>query len=425
MTVIVQSGTNLGLAKGQNRVTFRNPRGLKRYYTFYVTNGVQGLTPATVSYRYSTDGITWVVGGGVIIFADGGVVATVDAFDVKMHDDGSQLEVWIAAVGYDGFDTDYQTKYKYGTIADTASTISWSAQQDIDAAITTNLTEPHCIALARTDNGRIVVAFTEDSTVKGKDYRLTKLIGSDGDGATPSWSGETTWDDSSANSNNQDKDTVWFGLENYDSSYPNRVFLYAKLPEPSNPYGHEVITAVPDWNGTAFSNTTQASWTSFATDQGDSLSALIDDSDIAQFVYYRTGSGLVHRKAGSAGDDNLGSETTIRLSTFDAITITLDTGPATDLLYVFYHNTGDTVDFNYKTSPVGTISWSSEKTVSYHQNIIALSSWNRQIENSLHVAGLYGTTVIYNEHPVYKALSTTLADLEFPDQNYYLGPHSV
>lgn len=422
MTSIVQAGVDgLGLSKGQHRTVFRNPRGLKYYYSFYVYApiGVQ-----EVYYKASADGRLW--GGSVSALTRGDGSDVWNSFDVKIHDDGSQLEVWIVGVCDSGSSGNYETLYRYGTIADAASTISWSTLQTIDANIETLLSDPHCIALARTDNGEIVVAFTEDFVYKGKDYRYTKLIGSDGDGAAPSWSGETTWDDPSGSTNNQNKGEVWFGLESFSSSYPDDFFIYASVPVPTTTTSYEVSTAVPDWDqgGAGFTNTTIAEWRTNSVSLP--MSGIIDESDIAHFCYgYQGATSAESRKAGTAGDDDLGLPTTFSADTIDALTVSIDTGPATDLLYVFYKNSADSVDWNYKTSPVDTISWSDEQTVSYHQDTTALTSWNRVIENSLHIGGLYDTTAIYNEHPVYKALSTTLADLEFPDQNYYLGPHST
>jgi hypothetical protein len=430
MSAIVHGDVYIYRAEGHNRLCFRNPRGLKRYYSFYVPD--VGAADATIEVEYSTDGVNWANAPATVMTFDwDGSIGDIDCFDIKIRDDGSQLEVWVVAIGEDGTIGGLVTKYCYGTIADASSTISWNAVQVIDAALGDEIERLHCVAIARTDNGRLVVAFTEDDTNMGKDYRSINLIGSDGDGAAPNWSGETIWDDPSGDSNNQNKGEVFFGLENFDSSYPNRCLLYARIPEATDVTSYEIASAVPDWNGAAFSNTTQNTGLETGNaNTGSFISGLIDESDIAHFVYEGSSKHVRHRKAASAGDDDWGASTLIRtvVGSLQALTITLDTGPATDWLYVFYRENDELVDFHYKTSPVGAISWSSEATVSIHGAVTRLSSWNRVIENSLCVlfaAGAPTTVLYYNEHPVYKALSTTLADLEFPDQNYYLGPHDL
>jgi hypothetical protein len=129
----------------------------------------------------------------------------------------------------------------------------------------------------------------------------------------------------------------------------------------------------------------------------------------------------------------------LNLGDFDEIQITSTLG-ASDSIRIYnvfvdhrkvimsYHSSNRTLDWGMRTmSPksVASNTFTPVQLISYHQPITALSCWSRVIENSLHIAGQHGSTVIYNEHPAYKALSTTLADLEFPDQNYYLGPHST
>lgn len=415
--------------EGPHRKSFRNPRGLKSYYSFY--SWFIWNSDEEVRVEYSTTGISWSNTPQTVFTYDYGTNNRVEAFDIKIEEDsgGSQLVIWAVAIGRDGITGNVQSRYRRGTIADSSSTISWGTEQTIDSDIGYEAVWYQKIAIAHTDNNRLVVAFTEELINKGKDYQLVKLIGSDGDGATPSWSGETTWYDSSSNSNNQNKGRILFGLENFDSSYPNRVFLYAKLPQLTDTTTYGIATAVPEWNGTVFSNLGLGSYATPAADSGAALCGLVDTNNKAHLVYYddeATQNSLNHRIAGTAGDDNFGSATTIGTTTgtFDAATISLDTGPSTDELYVFYHESADSVDFSYRTTPIDSISFSSQFTVSFHSDVTALSSWNRQSENSLHI-GIFTTSVYYNEHPVYKALSTTLTDFEFPYRIVHLGPHNT
>lgn len=423
MPVNVDTNGNLGLADGHNRVTFRNPRGTKYYYCVWADDE----NPERINVKRSEDGVTWSASQGYDLFGSSGHV---ESYDVKISEDSgnSQLELWFAVHGYSSNDTETQVQYIYGTIADAAVALNWSRQVAV-AGITNILSDDHCVALARTDNGEIVIAFTEDITLKGKDYRYTKLIGSDGDGASPSWSGEIIWDDPTGDSNNQNKGTVYFGLENFSSSYPDSFLIYARVPESTTTTYSQAVSAVPDWDqgGSGFTNTTQATIESGYLGVAAIITGLIDESDITHVVYISgISSDVLHKKAGSAGDDNWGSSTAIETTTTAiAATIALDTGPSTDEIYIFWHGLTDLVDFHYRVSPVDTIAFGPKHTVSFHADITALSSWNRVIENSLHIVGVYGTNIFYSEQPVYKALSTTLADLVFPDQNYYLGPHST
>ena len=113
--------------------------------------------------------------------------------------------------------------------------------------------------------------------------------------------------------------------------------LYARLPDSFGSAYYRIVTAVPDWNSglSTFSNTTQSPSLAGAGISNSVLSALIDESDTAHIVYMRGGNEVRHNAAISAGNDNWGTYTQVINSNVEAITITLDTGPVTDLLYVF------------------------------------------------------------------------------------------
>jgi hypothetical protein len=560
MTVIVQTGS-LGLSKGQHRTVFRNPRGNKYYYTLYVTDDV-GLG-AFLQYEYSNDGVDWsnAPSGSIPFTGEGG--SEIHSFDIKITEDagGSQLVIWGVAIGYEQTAGAHQTKYVRGTIADAGNTITWGAAQVIDADINDEgMGDPHCIALARTDNGEIVVAFTEDFRDMGKTYRLTNMIGSDGDGATPNWTDEWIIADPSQNSNNQDKSEVWSAMEAFSSDFPERVAFLMRFPHESDSYDYEMGEVIVEWDSVGgFFTLDGGNFGSPDPNTGVVLSLLIDDNDCVNYLY-STPTSLSIRQGGqpgeiptvgiivtssicdacclsfdgnppesvpstdevsgswtpSAGNDlyamvddgytdddstyieNAASDAcrlggmvsgdevevciraaltgaagaTMRVETlkdgvavqtlviaeplsatiknyafpiglnkgdFDEIQITPTLNASDSVrvyntfvdfrrVYATYHDSTDTVDWECRTVPpkkTNSITMSFALTTSYHQDITALSCWNRQVENSIHIAGMHGTNVVYNEHPVYKALSTTLADLEFPDQNYYLGPHST
>lgn len=368
----VHASVVLGLSKGHHRTCFRNPRGLKRYYAFYIDDATD-----TLRYEWSSDGTTWTTAPITVIGTE------VYSFDIKIWEDPDNnqlvlsLAVWNPGSGV-------RIAYKRGRIEDAFNLVFWSLTQDIKNGLDDDLAGLQCIAIARTDNGRMVVAFTEDFTTMGKGYRQTKLIGSDDDSGSPVWSGETVWDDPSVNANNKDKDQVWFGLESYSSSYPNRVLLGVRCPDPVTVAAYSFVTAYPEWDGTAFSNTTQTKRLSAdATydDQGKNFSLLIDEADTAWHIAVQDASGgyrLVYMKHGVQGGF-------LKLNDIDACTLTLDTNPATDELYAFYHEVAATADFHYKKTPVDMISWGNEQTITFASDMIALTSWNRQIEEGLHI----------------------------------------
>lgn len=410
MSSIVNTSTFMYLTQGHNRTTFRNPRGLKRYYAVYYSS-VSGLV-----YEWSTDGVNWGNSPVVVSNLDAGFAS----FDVKIYDDGSQLEVRFV---WHESDTVY---YKYGYIDDSDSTITLSSESVVRTGIISPLSGYMCVALARTYNGNLVVGYCSDATIHNKSWRGVLLYGSSGDGASPTWVDQESIFSGTSENNNQNKDQVWFAMEGEDSDNVHRILYVGRFPNGTTTTAYDCITDEIDWNGGTWSDESPTVLLSADDDHGLYVSALIDDSNYYHCLAYDgANTRLDHFKSASVGADDWGSANTVNNSAVDACTLTLDTGPATDLLYAFYHKSADTDDFNYKTSPVGTISWGSEKIISYHQDVTKLTSWNRVVENSLHIQGLYSTTSFYNEHPVYKALSTTLADLEFPDQNYYLGPHST
>jgi hypothetical protein len=378
MPVEVRSTSNLGLTKGQNRVVFRNPRGNKNYYVFY-TNSNQAY------YEWSSDGVDWTETVGTITANPTNDV--VECIDVKIYDNGSSLTVFVVMALFDNSAGGTDLLYRRGTIPDASNPITWTAAvQNIDSGIVKILSAPMCAAIARTDNGELVIAYTEDFGTMGKDYRRTYLLGSDGDGGSPSWSGVTLWDDPSGGNNNDLKGDVWFGLENFGSTQGDRVLIHGRFPDANDSTDYAHKTGVPDWGGTSFSNTTQAN-NGLSDTQAKVVAGLIDAADFAHIIYWAGGATaeLKSRKAGTAGDDDWSSTATVKAGDVDACTLTLDTGPATDELYIFYHDAADSTDFHYKTTPVDTISWSSEETVTFSSDLIALSSWSRDVESGLHI----------------------------------------
>jgi hypothetical protein len=588
MTTQVETGiTGITAYGANNRCAFINSRGLKDYYIFYRDTDVNG--DHSVHYEYST-GASFT---GKTIVIDFGNVATNNGwchdFDVIWAEDSanSQTEVWVVAIGYDGDAAAWQSKYVRGTIADASSTISWGTVQTIDAALSANLAgtpanDPYCISLERTDNGRIVVCFTEDTTNKGKDYRVPKCIGSDGDGASPSWSGETTIWDPTGNNAHQDMWKIFYSLDHYSSTYGDRIAGFMNRQDANAGGNHELAGFYIDWDGstmtvdppdTIVTNSVAGAWYKF--------SAVIDDEDILRGFYVIQATStpnLYYLRAFTAGDSGnvLRFDTGLSPTTnFDALLCFLDDGPSSDVptsdeasgswtassgsdlyamvdegfpettsdyistttnndvvrlggfsggithvivtsevstqgsvtmtvdtyksgvlvenlvtnvtlenpavgtgvsycywttdhdwneiriavsglttetvqifsvyaggprLYGYAHDASDTVDAQYLYVASAFIQWSdsvSPEAVtgrfeasdtydhSFHFDVQALSSSRHVVENQICMAMLQSNNLYWNIIPTHTALSTTLADLEFPDQNYYLGPHST
>jgi hypothetical protein len=427
MTAIVApygTGISLGAAGTAQggRVVFRNPRGTKYYYVIYEDDS------DNLVIEKSSNGVTWSETPQTILASE-----SVTCSDTKIMDTGSQLDIFMVfATNNIGWDDD-RVDYVKMTISDSASDVTINSIQNILTLPDGVLINSSSIgvAIARTDNGELIIVYSQDKTVHGKDYRETFIIGSDGDGTAPTWSGTTSLYDPSGDSNNDDKGRVGYALESYSSSQfsGDGALLLARLQDSTGSTTWKVSSDEISWDSGA-STFGDLGFTDIVTNDsshGEAIGLLIDEADYG-WAIYNDGSStdLEISKTSSAGSDNFGTGTQVYSALAESACIALDTGPSTDVVYIFYHNSTDTADLRYKTTSVSSISLSDEQIISYHQNYYRLSIQSRPVENSLHLAAECPVdTIVYNEIPVYKALSTTLADLEFPDQNYYLGPHST
>jgi len=229
--------------------------------------------------EYSTNGTTWSNSTQQIYGPFGASV--VICYDVKIYDSGSDLKIFVVLT-----DSNYEDLiYIRGSLGDSDSIQTWDSYQTIDAALEVQINSDFACAIARTDNGRLVVAFTEDDQIKGVDYRLTKIIGSDGDGAAPTWSSETTIHDPTSYSVNEDKGDVYMGMESFDSTYPNRVLIYGKVPQQSDVGVYETKAWTYEWNGSSMTVGTTYN-TGAHADEDKVISAIIDDSDYIHLLFF-------------------------------------------------------------------------------------------------------------------------------------------
>ena len=269
---------NIGMAEnhGAGRLVFRNPRGNKRYYQFHVD-----LTPNDFFYEWSTDGVDW-SNTPVQIDSDNLLSA-----DVKIRDDGSQLIVYVVFVDVGG-DNARDLKYVRGTIGDSADTITFGTVQTVDAALNTQITSTgHGCAIARTNNGRLVIGHTEDTTVHGRDYRQLFLVGSDDDSAAPTWAtgSKLTLDDPSGDTDNEDKGQVFISMDGYGLAYPNKVSALYRVPQGTNATNYSCRSRQPEWDGSSFTVLQQQTLAGSGGDSGRVLSLLVDPYDWTHAAY--------------------------------------------------------------------------------------------------------------------------------------------
>ena len=403
MVVEIDLMGSLQLTRGQNRVVFRNPRGLKRYYLIY-----QDLTDFVLKYQRSADGETW--SDETLIYPPAGT-KDVYCFDVKVRDTGSQLDIFM--VFYN--ETDLTVLYMKGTVADAESAISWGAVSTVKSGIAKKMAGAICTSICRTATGRLVVAFTEDETIHGKDYRHTKLIGGNDDGAAPPWSGEIIWFNGNGGlTTNQNKDAVYVGLESFHSG--DYFLIYARVQEPTeipNP-SYQGILDVETWNGSNFASPTTVQFCGPSAWAAWYLSAIVDDNDFLHVVYSGADStNLYHKKGTSPNADGLTSPTLI-VDNFRSYGLTLSIDRSADEIYAIYKSLISSTNFYYKKSAVDPISFGSEQTITYGDDTRQLSSSGENQEGSIHIAGRDNDyDVFYHElstgvGPIEKALSETI-----------------
>jgi len=393
MTILSEIATqNFGdMNHGNNRTVFRNPRGRKRFYSFTSLAAVPASFAGQINYFWSEDQLIWTAGSTAPLSESADTDAVRGDFDVKIHDDGSQLEVFVVA----NFRNDADLKYRRGTIADGDDTITWGgSQQTIDSAInyeniSGTYTEYQSVAIARTDNGRLVVAFSEDFNTMGKDYRLIKVIGSSTDGNTPSWSGETTVHDGSGSTNNQNKEGTYVGLEAFDSTFGDRVLLYGRTPDSVDNTSYGISAWVYSWGGVSMTQETSSvdfiDGGSTSTDVAN-LSVTIGSDDKVNFAT-AVSSQMNHDKFGTAGSVT-GSTTQTQVDTgagiFRGCTISKNT--TTSELVLFWTDYSAIVDLFYAITDDTTISWSSIYPIPSNLLVNELNSSQEHQAGAIHLA---------------------------------------
>ncbi len=348
--------TNLG----SSRQVFVNERSASNNWAYKFFVDVDG----SLKYQWKNGSDVW--SSSIDVHTTGQVTA----FDVKVHDTGILLDVYVVLIDW----TNLDLTYRKGTIADGSDTISFSSAQDIDTALNSDDLELFGCAIARTANSELVVGWAEATTSTVN----IRIIGSNGVGASPTWSQETIAFAEGTTSHNI---VVAVGLESFDSSFGDRFVIYST----ENAAPDDVYVEVFDWiEGTGFTSiasdfldlTTgnEFAGASASIDSNDKVHVAFIDGNLVKHVRYPT--------AGALGTETATTVTTLTAPEFpESVSLSIDhTG---DEVYIFYKKHSETADFYYKKSDVGTTSFGSETTLTIAEDIDYISTSQRDQDGKM------------------------------------------
>jgi hypothetical protein len=371
------SGADLGDTLSDNtRTVWRNPRGLQRYYVLYEAVAVTDLV-----YRTSPDGDMW--SAPITISTN-----TPNNFEIAIQDTGADLKVFLVVV------EGTSIRYRRGSIADTSETIVWDADQPV-TTVTKSLSRAQTASIARTESGRLVIAYTSDITFEGNLYRTTRLIGSNGDGAAPAWGSSILLHDPSGFTNNRNKDLVIHTMAAYGPSFPDRVLVASHVADPVDTSHYRFVSAAVDWAGSAFVGATPTAMRS-GVDPPDAISCVVDDTEIAHCLVEEA-SDLFSVRSSSPGDD-LWEPFILAVPPereSGRSTLSIDRSASPDILYAIYDKSLVNLDLFYITSPTDAIAWSSEVRIPYAEDISDVGSAIRDYAGGIHVIGQRATDVLF------------------------------
>ena len=111
--------------KGATRCVFQNPRtGSNQYYYAVYQQYAIGTNNDSIKSEYSTSGTSW---GNSAQTIQSGTSGPVDGgYDLEIHDDGSQLVVFLTYI-----DSDNDIMYVRGIIGDSDNDITWGTPQAV------------------------------------------------------------------------------------------------------------------------------------------------------------------------------------------------------------------------------------------------------------------------------------------------------
>jgi hypothetical protein len=380
-----------------NRKTFRNPRGLQRYYSFYMRKFISGNWTTALSYEWSSDGISWDNTPVDIINAQSGSSPFPEFggdFAVKIYDTGTLLDVYLVVV-----DSVDRVRYFKGTISDASSTISWGTLQPVVGPLnrifgTDGSDSPFSVDIVRTYNAELVITYTED-VVSVDNYRDLKAIGSNGDGASPTWGTPDTLYTLTGSSNNKDKDDVWWGVAGpYSSSYPDRFMVFGRVPNNSlTIYAAKLVRADWDYGTDSFSGVSPVT-VNTGLSMANYCSVLIDPTDRVCVAYHASNATgyAVERYLTAGGFGAQDSWNWLTGSNADPLSLSIDTSGATDVLISVYGNSGSN-NLYYRTHSIAVAGWpdelymkDEEKTLTWNREPKWLSVAENVVESELSIA---------------------------------------
>ena len=386
---IVNANTARATRFNQRQI-IKNPRGQKAWYAFIQIgdgNADTDCLDAGEGLRVysSADGETWTDEGQLTTSGD---IAGADCMltaDVFGYDDGSQFIMYVAYAGGsdpggDGDQRDnVQGYYEYLTVADGAATVAGEGTPDIAAAA---LIKANYVCINRDRQGYIWIGYY-DKNEAPDDYAIvgTTTTNPTGD---PAWGTRTILTDLARDIGTGDGagDQGSCEFVNFSSGNLGGMFLVGK-----DTTGVDYLYGIniEGYNGSTFDVTEGVETPTLITiktgvnDSTDwPFEAVVDSTDTAHILYQitSTGTSTVSKKASSAGTvEAWGSEITVDSNTPDTVTLSINWATSPDTLYAFYHYGTSTV--RYRTTPVDTIAWSGESTLTEADNFDFMTASRR------------------------------------------------
>jgi len=347
------------------RLVFRNPRGLQQHYAFFLS-----AASGNWVYRSSPDGSTW---SDAQVVIDTGIGSA----SLWISDIGTLLVVYFVANSPASLGN---VRYRRGTIPDSSVTIMWSPAQTIEQTTYANY---FGLSITRTDNGRPVI--TAVSELVGGDGTYSYEVrawGADQDTSAPVWTRISLM--APYRSLGQPKIGGYTSV--YSAGLGNYIFVGASAargysPEPL-PWDVSWLAAI--WDGNSWVKGS-ISILSHSESAARPITVVVDENHWAHaLVVYPTNGNrppLSHYHAYSV-DGSMWQIYTVSTDAVTSATLTIDLSSETKNLRAMYHY--GTRDIRWKTTPIGTISWSSENTIPWSQDATDFSSSQRDFVGRMH-----------------------------------------